>query len=118
MRIYISGPITGVVGYKERFEYAEKMLLNKGHFPVSPCKVDAIMPPDATWKDFMTVDTALLTICDAIYMLYGWEKSKGARQEIVQAAIAGMPIYLSAFDVPVVTEGEENADDGKSKSTD
>lgn len=109
MRIYISGPITGVVGYKERFEYAEKMLLNKGHFPVSPCKVDAIMPPDATWKDFMTVDTALLSVCDAIYMLYGWEKSKGAKQEIIHAIMTEMPIYLSAFDVPIVTEGEENA---------
>ena len=35
-RIYIAGPITGVEGYKDRFERAEEILKAAGYEPASP----------------------------------------------------------------------------------
>ena len=116
MRVYISGGITGIPNYQERFKNAETMLYNKGHYPVNPCNVDAVMPPNSTWEDYVEVDLAILRRCEAIYMLYGWEKSKGARREIAQAVEMGIPIYLSAFDVPVLKEGEEDVGENEIQS--
>ena len=115
MRVYISGPITGVENFRDRFDHAETMLINKGHYPVNPCKLDAVMPPDSEWEDFLVVELAILERCDAIFMLYGWEKSKGARREIVQAAMRGLKIFLTPFDVPKNEEGEEDAKQDESQ---
>lgn len=34
-----------------------------------------------TWKDFMRADIPFVLKCDVIYMLSGWERSRGARLE-------------------------------------
>ena len=77
MRIYISGPITNVPDYKEKFARAEEKL--KKEYPeakvINPTVLD-VMP--LTYDEFMDVDLLLLDMCGAIYMLAGWEKSRGA----------------------------------------
>ena len=47
--IYISGPITGISDYMERFEKAEKELIENGYSVINPAKVNAMLPEDATW---------------------------------------------------------------------
>lgn len=81
MRVYISGAITGTNDYRERFARAEDHLKRMGHTPVNPVKISDViteMLPDATHDDYMAIDLTLLNRCDAIYMLHGWENSKGA----------------------------------------
>ena len=39
--IYISGPITGTSDYMERFEKAEKELIENGYSVINPAKVNA-----------------------------------------------------------------------------
>lgn len=68
MRVYISGPITGVEDYKERFAKAEQELKEQGHIVINPAKVDETYP-EFDYEDYMEVDLCLLNLCEAIYML-------------------------------------------------
>lgn len=81
MRVYVSGPITGTDDYMERFAKAEKELTKQGYSVVNPSKLNNILPIGLTYEDYMKIDFALMDLCDAIYMLSGWEKSCGANRE-------------------------------------
>lgn len=79
-KVYISGPITGVdFGNSFAFLYACCALELRGYEAVDPSKVQ--LDDDATWADYMKADLKLLLDCDFIFMLEGWENSKGARLE-------------------------------------
>lgn len=80
-KIYISGPITGIAPEvcQARFEKAEKELKSQGFTPVNPLKNG--LPPTASYDEHMKRDLEMLAECDTIYMLNGWEKSKGCRIE-------------------------------------
>ena len=77
MRIYISGPITNVLDYKEKFARAEQNL--KAKYPdaeiINPTVLDKL---PLTYDEYMELDLMLLDMCGVIYMMNGWEKSKGA----------------------------------------
>lgn len=80
-RIYISGAITGTDDYMERFAKAERKLTEKGYLVVNPAKVNAQLPEDTDYEDYMRMSFCMLGMCDAIYMLRGWSKSCGANRE-------------------------------------
>ncbi len=81
-RVFISGGITGVSDYMERFRAAEEQLKRKGYKVINPTVVSKyLLDADADWNDFMVVTQAFLDICDSIYMLCGWEQSAGAALE-------------------------------------
>ena len=86
MKIYLSGAITGITGYKEHFDRIEKALIAAGHEVINPAVVNDPLPPSTTHKEYMHVSFALLDLCDTIFMLDGWDKSNGARQEFEYAA--------------------------------
>ena len=81
MRVYISGPITGVPDYMEKFEAAEKELKEKGYNVVNQAKINDGMPEDMTYEEYMEIDIKLITMCDALYMMKGWKSSCGANRE-------------------------------------
>lgn len=83
--IYISGPITGTSDYMERFEKAEKELIENGYSVINPAKVNAMLPEDATWEEYIKVSLTLLSICTGVYMMPGWRESRGAVLEFMQA---------------------------------
>ena len=81
MKVYISGPISGLP-YEEvekAFNDAEIRLKDKGHEVVNP--LNNGLPRESTWNEHMRADLKLLLDCDAIYMLDGWTNSKGAEIE-------------------------------------
>lgn len=90
MTIYISGPITNNPHYMQDFERVEKALLTNGDNPVNPAKVE--LNENATWADYMREDIRALTCCNAIFMLKGWWRSKGARLERYIAKKLGLSI--------------------------
>lgn len=82
MKVYISGPITGLP-YKEvekAFSKAEIRLKEQEYEVVNP--LNNGLPRESTWNEHMRADLKLLLDCDAIYMLDGLDNSKGAQIEL------------------------------------
>lgn len=80
-KVYISGPVTGTSDYMERFNKAETELQMSGFSVVNPAKVNATLPEDTSYEEYMKMSMLMLDMCDAIYMLKGWEKSPGSNRE-------------------------------------
>ena len=94
LRVYISGKITGTTDFIERFAKAEEKLKSKGYAVLNPAHANSYMPEDTTWEEYMKVSMTLLQMADAIYMLNGWEDSKGAKQEYETAL---NPLHLKVM---------------------
>ena len=88
-KVYISGPITNDPDYKAKFAKAEK-LLSSEYKVINPA--NQIVQLD--WTGYMKIDIAEMLRCDCLYMLKGWQKSKGARLEYDIATRLGMRIML------------------------
>jgi len=49
---------------------------------------------------FLSGDLEIISRCDGIILLVGWEKSKGSCAEFAYARWAGIPIYHWPYDIP------------------
>lgn len=78
--IYISGKITGLKRnkYLRIFKKAENKLYKLGYVPINSAKVNDMLPKDTTYNEYMDMSMCMLSFCDSIYMLKGWECSNGA----------------------------------------
>ena len=92
MKIYISGAITGTDDYIERFANAEKELTEQGYSVINPAKVNAQLPEDTTYDEYMKMSFCMLDMCEAIFMLKEWSKSCGANREYEYAMAKDMII--------------------------
>lgn len=90
MRIYLSGPITGVPDYKKRFKKLGARVAKA--YPldsvVNPGKLADVFP-EGTHDEYMALCLQMLGMCDMIVMLPGWEDSAGAVKEHNYARAAG-----------------------------
>lgn len=94
MRIYISGAITGTNDYMERFARAEEELAERGYSVVNPAKVNAQLPEDTIYAEYMKMSLCMLDMCDGIYMLESWGNSKGALLEYNYAVTVGKTVMF------------------------
>jgi hypothetical protein len=91
MKLYISGPVSGMPGLnKDAFNAAEIQLDAAGHSVINPIKNG--LPDDAPWVDHMRADIKMLMDCDGVAYLPGWENSRGAKIEIELARALGFPV--------------------------
>ena len=124
MKLYISGKITGLteqeceLSFEKGEDYARsigKDFINpfqamktrywaSKYLPLSMdgffnCEAYLISPTDEdAWVKFMLADLAILmTSCDTIYMLKGWENSKGARIEHFTALEMGIQVIYEEY---------------------
>lgn len=94
MRCYISGPITGVKNYMKNFNRAERHIVEtKGWSVINPARVNGELPIDTEYEEYMEMSATMLRLCDCIYMMKGWEHSRGAQFEHTYAKIRGMEIH-------------------------
>lgn len=90
MKVYVSGPMTGIEQFNHpAFEAACESLRHAGYEVESPHRA----PELESWEAYMRYDLALLLKCDAIAMLPGWEQSRGARLERLVAEALGLPVW-------------------------
>lgn len=95
-RIYISGPITGTDNYEEKFKSAENKLKEKGFETVNPVFVAKSLPEWMENEGYLAADLCMLNMCNSIYLLKGWEQSKGANREYGYALAKGMQIIFES----------------------
>ena len=90
MLIYIAGPMSGYPGLNfERFDEIEERLRHEGWDVINPAKIDrdlGINPDnydDCAYNYTAAAlrDVEALLDCDAIYMMDGWQYSRGASWE-------------------------------------
>lgn len=109
MRVYIAGPMTGHKLYNfPAFDAAAQAIRDEGHKAISPADLDreagfdpATLPDDWDWStyppgvdpdEFISRDIEAIQTADAIYMLSGWQNSRGARAEHALAEWRGLTI--------------------------
>lgn len=81
MKVYIAGKISDLPhsqAFNTFIEY-ERLLTSHGHEVTNPMRLPHA--PDSEWEDFMAMDIAHLVRCEAIFLIPGWEDSRGARLE-------------------------------------
>lgn len=110
-KVYISGPITGTDNFVERFAMAEWMLRQKGYTVMNPASAARLseMPPATTaWEEYMGDDLKMIATADAIYLLKGWENSRGAKIEYNVAVGMGKQIMHEEMERSCKTCGIPN----------
>ena len=103
MKIYISGAVTGTDDYLERFARAEEQLKAQGFEVINPAAINAVLPRSTSYEQYMDMSRLMLSFCDGVFMLNGWEQSRGAKQEFAWAVLDGMKIYFEKDGLPEVT---------------
>lgn len=93
-KVYISGPITGTKDYLEKFKDIETVLVlvHQGVEVINPAKVNANLPESTTWEEYMRMSLCMLSMCDGIYMMEGWQQSRGANLEYAYAKGMGITV--------------------------
>lgn len=130
MRIYLSGPMTGLPDLnRPAFDAATARLTAQGHFVINPHRISALFGTaaelSASFKEYyrllsnygedafnnslmclmakyrtrlaravMDADLSAVRSCDAIYLLRGWETSRGAKKELAEAIKCGLEVML------------------------
>lgn len=99
-RIYIAGPMRGIPGYNfAKFNAWAKTLRSEGWTVINPAELSEAYgnPKEDDIMTLVLMDHELEIIrrsCNAIFLLRGWERSKGARAELNRAIDCGLEIFL------------------------
>ena len=87
LKIYLSGPISGVDNYKENFALAEATLHER--WPDAVIINPAVLPEGLSNKDYIMTDLQLLSTANILALIPGWETSTGAKLEKLFAQYIG-----------------------------
>lgn len=138
MRIYLSGPMTSLPDSNVlKFNAVAERLRAEGHLVINPADISHLfgtaekleesframynlprkggalqmeyMPHESILaQSVMDANLAAVRSCDAIYMLKGWENSRGAKKELVEAIRCGLEVRQEDGAAPVgQTEAQE-----------
>lgn len=96
-RLYVAGPMTGLPDLNfPAFHRAAAQLRALGYQVVNPAEINT--DPAADWLTCMRAGIKQLVDVDAIVMLPGWERSKGATLEHAIAVGLGLQVF-ALFDL-------------------
>lgn len=92
LRVYVAGPISSnVFEGVARGNAAGRQMYLDGLAPFVP-HFDAFwFLPEGNWPAYLEYDLEYISVCDAVYRLYG--DSKGADKECAVAEELGIPVF-------------------------
>ena len=111
--VYIAGPMRGIKQFNfPAFRAAAKFLRSIGRIVVSPAEHDEEAGFDFSQcdgtedlaalgfdlKEALMWDLRAVAKCDAIFLLPGWDNSKGAKAELALAEALGKDVILGYLD--------------------
>ena len=105
--VYISGAITGVYNYLDLFKQAESELKKLGYQVINPAEILSHLPKTTPYEVYMNMSYEMLSTCNYIYMIDGWEESNGAKLELEYAREHGIA-ELKIEDVATLDKKEYN----------
>ncbi|MBY3671886.1 DUF4406 domain-containing protein [Vibrio cholerae] len=89
-KIYIAWPMTGLPEFnKPAFFKREFSLRCDNWIVLNP----AILPDGLQHHEYMEICLPMVRVADAVFMMKGWENSKGANMEHDYAKDIGLEIY-------------------------
>ena len=105
-RVYVAGPMTGLPESNyPAFNAAAERLRSKGWHVENPAENPAPHVDAACdWTAYMRMGVSQLMTCHAIYLLPGWQQSKGASLEYMVAKQLGLMVYEHATQDDVLQE--------------
>jgi hypothetical protein len=109
-KFYLAGPMTGIpFANIPAFDEAADDLRSRGHDVTSPAELDSreirersLQDPTGTvfsgsWGEFLARDVKLIADeLNAVVVLPGWERSRGANLEVYVALTLGYPLFRYA----------------------
>lgn len=102
--LYLAGPMSGLPEFNfPAFHQAAAELRSRGYTVINPAELDD-GDTSKPWDYYMRRDLKMLVDADAVAVLPGWRKSKGASLEVHVAQALGMPV-LDAETLQPVAEG-------------
>lgn len=89
-KVYVAGPMTGYEDFnrQEFNDAAARLYIYDKSAVLNP----ATLPDGLTQGQYMDICFAMIRAADAIYLLKGYEKSKGALAELAYAEKLGLEI--------------------------
>jgi len=117
-KLYLAGPMTGLpkLNFPEFFRVEgllvhDWFVVNPARMAVEFWKINEIIPSLDKWEScpefekptvpesvYLKTDIRMLTICNALALLPGYENSSGANKEIIVARYCGIPVCDVVFD--------------------
>lgn len=89
MKVYISGPMTGIPEFNyPAFHAAEAAWAAAGWEVLNPAR----NPDGLSWAEYMRLDIAMVLRADMLVTLPGWEASRGAQLEWTIATALDIPV--------------------------
>ena len=105
--VYLSGKITNNENYKKEFASAELFLKQMGYIVINPAELEEVAE-GLTYEQYLHICYRLVDIADIIFMVSGWQKSKGANAELSYAKSLGKEVKYQDYYAPFrkVDEGK------------
>lgn len=125
MRLYISGPMSGIPEFNApMFDRVAQHYIDQGYEVINPVTLDEMwgMPDEASdlepggvpspeaHRAFMRRDLPMVAGCDGIVMLPGWWGSKGANAELFVALASGLEVRRVALFAGHVVEVQSHSE--------
>lgn len=102
--LYLAGPMSGLPEFNfPAFHQAAAELRSRGYTVINPAELDD-GDTSKPWDYYMRRDLKMLVDADAVAVLPGWRKSKGASLEVHVAQALGMPVLDAETLQPVAEE--------------
>lgn len=93
IRLYLSGPMTGIKDKNfPAFRQAAKALRKRGYQVVNPMELD-IQHPKSSWAECLRRDIIAEMRCNGVATLPRWKHSRGAQLEVYIAEALNWPVH-------------------------